>query len=469
MQVDAKGETTDLDRAASDRLKALLAAVNSGDAAVMQAFIDANGVSEPVPSGGYSPLPLVGKLLDLHRRSHGLEFVRMAKLEKGKATAVVQFRLTGHKHLLTIQVENAAPYRIANIPPALLVPTKLSLGSEAARFEHIGAYLDTVAEADLFSGVVLIARDGTAVFERAHGFADRERRIPNTIDTPFDIASTTKLFTSIAIGKLVEQGKLSYEDPLARFVPDFPDRQSAERIKIKHLLSHTAGLGNQFGPAYFNSIHELRSPQDVIDLVDREAPKFEPGEKWAYSNVGYLLLGLVIEAASGKTYYDYVRENLFAPAGMTSTSFPHQDQDAVVMAQRYDVKLDGQKLRYVKQEKYAQARGTSDGGSVSSAPDLIKFANALETGQIVKPETVRLHSDPKPELGSPKYGYGVMSIARTGEPLIGHGGNAPGVCTDFGSIPGTPYTVAVLSNSTMTSCIEVTSHILQALAVPKAA
>jgi hypothetical protein len=153
---------------------------------------------------------------------------------------------------------------------------------------------------------------------------------------------------------------------------------------------------------------------------------------------------------------------------MKSASFPHFDRDAVKMAQRYEIELHEGRLRYVNQAAKTPPRGTPDGGGLASAPDLIRLANALRAGRVVKPETFRLHSTPKPELGSPAYGYGFMTRARTGEPYLGHGGNGPGVCTDFGAVTGTPYTIVVLSNSTISTCISVTKKILQVLAPAKA-
>jgi hypothetical protein len=138
------------------------------------------------------------------------------------------------------------------------------------------------------------------------------------------------------------------------------------------------------------------------------------------------------------------------------------------MAQRYDMELRGSQLHYANQASKFTPRGVPDGGGIASAPDLLKLDTALRAGRVVKPETYRLHASPKPELGSPFYGYGFNMRARSGEPLLGHAGNGPGVCTDFGAVTGTPYTIVVLSNSTVTTCISVTSKILKVLAPPEA-
>ena len=458
---------------AAKRLKEVLELVNRGDAAAIQAYVRANGVDATKPPPWSAALPLAGQVLDLHRRSRGLELVRVAKVGDGVAIAVVRNKLTGDAQALAVEIEPQAPHRITGLPnvglgcPSASATSDSVAQSEEAQLQKIGDYLKSLADADIFSGVVVIARDGKPVFSKAYGYADREKKIANTIDTPFDLASTNKLFTGLAIGQLVEQGKISYEDPLSKFIPDYPDGESAKRIKIKHLLSHTSGLGGYFNEAYFNALDRMRSAKAALETGKREPLKFEPGTKWAYSNAGYQLLGRIIEIASGEDYYDYLRKNLFAPAGMTNTSFPHFDRDNVAMAQRYDLEFDGSGLRYVNQAFRTPPRGTPDGGGIASAPDLLKLANALRAGRIVKPETFRLHASPKPELASPTYGYGFTMTARTGEPLVGHPGNWPGVCTDFGTLSGTPYTIVVLSNSTASTCVPVTKKVLQVLAPPK--
>ena len=232
---------------AAERLKALVEAVNSGDASVMQAFLQANAVDPAKPPPGPpNALPLAGSIIDLHRRSRGLEIVRFDKLEAGEAVATVRNRLTGDTQALAVKTEPEAPHRLTSfglpLPDGKEVrPVAVGL-SEQARLQLLKAYLQRLGDAEVFSGVVVIARDGKPVLAEAHGYADRERKIPNAIDRPFLLGSMDKLFTSLAIGRLVEQGMLSYDDPLAKFVPDFPDPDNARRIRIKHLLSHTSGL-----------------------------------------------------------------------------------------------------------------------------------------------------------------------------------------------------------------------------------
>ena len=458
------------------RLKELLEAVNSGDAAAMKAYVKANGVNAtkppPWPPGA---MPLIGSVLDLHRRSQGFDFVRVATVDDSGTVAIVRNKLTGDEQGLAVKIEPQAPHRIIGIPNApLSVVAAFARAtpvaqSEQARLQHIGSHLKRLGDADIFSGVVVIARDGKPVFSEAYGYADREKKIPNTVATPFLLGSMNKLFTGLAIGQLVEQGKLSYEDPLSRFVPNFPDAESAKQIKIKHLLSHTSGLGNYFNSNFFKSLDRLRSVQAILDVAGRDAPEFEPGTSWRYSNIGYQLLGRVIEVVTGEDYYDYMRKNVFAPAGVTSDLFPNYDQDGVAMAHPYEIEFDGDRLHYVNKTATSPRRGGPAGGGIASAPDLIKLANAIHDGRIVKPDTYWLHASPKPEIASPMYGYGITPNARMAKrPLVGHGGNAPGQCTEFGTLTDTPYTVVVLSNATVNTCMWVVQKILQVLPPTKA-
>ncbi|HEX6314880.1 MAG TPA: serine hydrolase domain-containing protein, partial [Gemmatimonadaceae bacterium] len=296
-----------------------------------------------------------------------------------------------------------------------------------------------------------------------------EKKIPNTLDTPFLLASLTKPFTGLAIGQLVEQGKLSYDDPVSKFLPDYPDAESAKRIKIKHLLSHTSGLGGDiFGPALEQSIDKVTSVQAYIDVAERKPPAFEPGTKWGYNNLGFVLLGRVIEIVTGEDYYEYMRKNVFAPAGATSASFPLLPKSgvaAVPMALPYEGEFDFKNLRVGFSNYLGKQlrRGSPAGSSIISALDLIKLANAMNAGRIVKPETLRLHTSAKPELGSPNYGYGFFARKYGNRPLVGHGGNAAGQCTEFGELKDTPYTIVVLSNVTINTCIDVTARILRVL------
>jgi|GEM_PF-731066 len=291
-----------------------------------------------------------------------------------------------------------------------------------------------------FSGVVMLAKDGRPVFQRAYGVADRTRGIANTVDTRFNLGSMNKMFTAVAIAQLVSAGKLSYADPVSKYIPDFPTRAAAEKIRIEHLLTHTSGLGSYFSPRFFRE-----RPGNVAAMlaVAREdtALAFEPGTRSRYSNTGFLLLGAIIEKVTGQGYYDYVRDHVFAPAGMRESSWPG---DAGSAPQRA--------LEYVQPGEPGGAwvaddflRGSPAGGGVSTLGDLLRFSQALLAGRLVPMEQVRLLTAPKPELGSRAYGYG-FGITPRPMRIVGHNGGKPGVFAQLDIYPEAGYTTVLLMN-----------------------
>jgi CubicO group peptidase (beta-lactamase class C family) len=468
------------------RLNELLPVINSGDPAAMKAYLQANSFYPALQSWNEYLLPVV---LGLYRSSGGFELVRVTKIGvqqiqpqlTGHAVGILRNKITGEEEALVVYVESQAPYRITHLPglhPSLLAtlvqPAPSVAASESQKLQDIGSYLKRLADADIWSGVVVIMRNGQPVLSQTYGYADREKKIANTIDTPFLLGSMNKLFTGLAIGQLVERGKLSYEDPLSKFLPDFPDAESAKKIKIKHLLSHTSGLGDFIGTkAYTDALDRLLTVKDFIDAFERKPLAFEPGTKWSYSNMGFVLLGRVIDIATGEDYYDYMAKNVFAPAGMTSSSFPllPRNGPAVVpMAYPYEIEFNGERLLSVNKLGNDGGRGSPAGGGVASASDLIALSNALQSGRVVKPESFLLHSSAKPELGAPNYGYGfgVGLYTVNNRRLVGHGGNALGQCTNFGALNGTPYTIIVLSNLTIGTCVDVTVRIMRELALSQA-
>ena len=405
---------TEVQTAGVKRVKEMIEALNSGDYATIRAYFDAQ--SDP---NGFA------NALGRYHLSRGYDLLRVELVpDRGDLVAgIVRNRITGDEDYLAVRIEPQAPHRIAlfqaRVPDEVaaswkLKPVTSTAVTEKERLQEIGSYLKRMGDADIFSGAIVIARDGKPVFAQAYGYADREKKIPNTVDTPFLLGSMNKLFTGLAIGQLVEQGKLSYEDPLAKFLPDFPDPESARKIKIKHLLSHTSGLGDYLGSqAYRDALDRMVTAKARVDIFARTPPAFEPGTKWAYSNIGYELLGRVIEIVTGQDYYDYMQKYVFAPAGATSASFPLLPKNGVAvvpMAYPYAFTSSKGTLKDFENKLGVMfRRGSAAGNSIVSALDLIKLSNAMHDGRIVKPETLRLHSSSKPELGSTSYGYGFIA------------------------------------------------------------
>ena len=312
---------TEAQTAGVKRLKEIIEVLNTGDYAKTRAYFEANSVDIRTDVPGVKPgswnEQVFSQVLYRYYMSRGYDLVRVTtEPSRGDVVGILRNRTTGDEEYFAVRVEPQAPHRITWNPlfsAAVaatwnLKPAASAAVTEQERLQEIGSYLKRMGDAEIFSGAVVIARDGKPVFSQAYGYADREKKIPNTVDTPFLLASMTKLFTGLAIGQLVEQGKLSYDDPLAKFLPDFPDPESAKKIQIKHLLSHTAGLGtgssSLFNPELIDRQTTIKA---IVDALERKPLASEPGTKHVYSNMGFVLLGRVIEIVTGQDYYDYCR------------------------------------------------------------------------------------------------------------------------------------------------------------------
>lgn len=288
--------------------------------------------------------------------------------------------------------------------------------------ESLQAIADRAAADDKFSGVVVLAKDGQPVLERAYGFANPATKAKNRIDTKFNLGSINKIFTQVAIAQLAEAGKLSLSDTVRKHLPDYPS-PVADKITIQQLVEFRSGLGDFFGPEFMAAPpSKIRTLADYLPLFANKPLLFEPGTDQRYSNAGYIVLGLIIERASGQSYYDYVREHIFKPAGMTSSdSFAIDDN---VPNRAVGLTSHGAPQRHPNVEEMP-GRGSSAGGGYSNAPDMLRFAKALSDNKLLPPKwTEWIFKGPEHNLG----------IA----------GGAPGVNSALLIEP--PYTLVVLSN-----------------------
>lgn len=322
-------------------------------------------------------------------------------------------------------------------------PAHAAPGDSAAALRELESYFGREAAAGRFSGAIAIGRAGAPLFQKAWGMADRGRRAPTTTDTKFNIGSMNKMFTGVAIAQLVAQGKLRFDDPLAKFYPDFPSAEAARKIRVEHLLTHTSGLGS-----YFNERYMRERPQTIAGVIQvaREDTQlaFEPGTRWSYSNTGFLMLGGIIEKVTGQSYFDYVREHIYEPAGMRSSSSPAFGEAVSNLALAY-VPPRAPGGDTTVRPLY---RGTSAGGGVSTVTDLLRFADALLIGKLVPREYVKILTTAKPEVGSRDYGYGFgANRGGGGLSITGHNGGAPGVFANLDIYPEQGYATALLMNN----------------------
>ena len=315
----------------------------------------------------------------------------------------------------------------------------------------VGAYLDKQTQADEFSGVVLVAKNGKPIFHKAYGLANKNYNAPNQLDTKFNLGSINKDFTKIAIAQLAEQGKLSFTDPISKHLPDYPNREAAPKVTIQHLIKMTSGIGDFFGEKYINLPKErLRSIKDYFALFADEPLAFEPGTKHQYSNGSYIVLGAIIEAVSGQNYYDYIREHIFKPAGMLNTDSFELDKVVPNLATGYTrrASYDGQEETARRSNIYVMpARGSSAGGSYSTVEDLLKFTIALQNFKLISPAYTKwLLVDPMSDPPAPATVKAASSQIKIADGGLGLAGGAPGLNATIEMSVGSGYTAIVLSN-----------------------
>ena len=431
----------------------LLDVVADGDSATASAFVR-DHLGRDVR--GRSPEKMAALLVTLHRQSDGLKVER--SMMAGTALRMMA-RSTRGNRLLGMELE-AAPgdtTRIASITMMAMDERQMSgppkpwaTGplTDAQIAQVIRTNVKEAVDADRFSGVVLVAHRDSVLVHDVYGDADRESKRPNTRDTPHPTYSMGKMFTSVAIAQLVAQGKLSWDDTLAKVLPRYPNKDAAERITIRQLLTHTAGvpdvfLSKKFGGKEYAS-HEAMLP----DFAD--APlNANHGKSFDYSNGNFAVLAAVVERLSGLRYDEYLQRHVFGPAGMTGSEV----RPAMGYARFSELDPLGVEARRPESVRGAGKGGKSRpvgyGGGAYSAQDLFRFARALRTGKLVPPAIA--DSIVKGEVtmgGRTKYALGFFDRAMNGKRVVGHSGSNPdtGHDADLQMVWDDEWTVVVLSN-----------------------
>lgn len=423
---------------AEQQLRAWLSAFNSGDRASYEAFL-----RETFPSRAAR---LDGDLNFL-ARTGGFDIRKVESRTATGVTCLMEERAWNNVARAVMDVEAAAPHRITRLEvnlaprPADMAVRRLS---EAEIASAVRAKVDAQAAAGRFQGAVLVARNGKVIYSDAKGLADRENRTPNTLDTKFRMGSMNKMFTATAVLQLVQAGKVKIDAPLGTYLTGYPNRDVATKVTVHHLLTHTGGTGDIFGPEFDAHRLELKAPGDYVKLYGARGLEFEPGSKWQYSNYGFLLLGAIVEKVSGQSYYDYVRDHIFAPAGMTGSGSEPEDLAVPGRANGY-MQQNG---AWVLNTSTLPYRGTSAGGGYTTVGDLLRFATAL-TGHVLLDAThTALLTTGKAETPrGGKYAYGFEDTIDGGVRSFGHSGGAPGMNGDLRIFPDSGYVVAALANT----------------------
>ncbi len=414
--------------------QAYLDAFNTGDAAKADTFIKQHFPTSPRDAEDFAAFK---------NQVGGFSLVGIETATSTQLTALLRERF-GDYARLEIEVEPAAPHHIKTLklrpnpnPPGVAPPPRLD---DVALGQAIKAQLALLG--DDFSGAVLVSRKGQVVFSAAQGLADRERGTPNTVQTRFRVGSMDKMFTGVAILQLVQAGKLDPRAPLATYLKDYPNADFARKVTLHQLLTHTGGAGDIFEPEYDAKRLQVRTLQDYVDLFGKRPPEFEPGAKFQYANYGFILLGRVIEVASGQTYYDYVQDHIFGPAGMTGTGFEPES-----------TAVPGRAIAYEKGSASVTPatdlpwRGTSAGGGYSTVEDFNRFATALYDGRLLDAEHRRQLTEGRVEMApGMKYAYGFGVYVNASPVTVGHNGGAPGMNGELRIIGDAEGVVVALSN-----------------------
>ncbi len=435
------------DTPAGRRIRALLQAFEAGTPEAMKAFVAGN-----FAAGALSEMPAdqrAERLLGMAGETGPLEFHSVVRRTSEEVVFLARSRKGGDALEIAIRLEAAEPYGIRGLrfeeAPDPGAPQEGRKGSDAEVAAAADAHLAKLAAAGEFSGVVLMAREGQPFFHKAYGLADRSLNVPNRPDTKFNLGSINKIFTQTAIAQLAEKGKLSFSDTIRKHLPDYP-LAAADRITIQQLVSMTSGLGDFFGEKYDATPKaRIRTLEDYFRLFATDPLLYEPGTSRRYSNASYIVLGLIIEKLSGQSYYDYVRENIYVPAGMkASDSYP---QDAVVpdRATGYTSEDENEKrLSEPRTNIYAlPGRGSSAGGGYSTAEDLLRFDLAMRSGKLLSPAwTVWFYSDRTAPPSGPQTPGPPPKLAGG----RGAAGGTLGVNATLEMDLDTGYTIVVLSN-----------------------
>lgn len=362
------------DTPAGKRVQAYLQAFNTGTVEAYRSFFT-NHVS-PEALQRVSLDQRVERTRQLLSQTGTLEIRRVAE-QRADFISLIARTENGELLRLGFEFEPQPPYYFARLSIEQVESDQTS-SRKTDDLELIAAtlsYLDSLSNADAFSGVVLIAKAGKPLFENAYGLADREKKIPNRVDTKFNIGSINKTFTALAIHQLIADGKLSLSDPIKKILPAYPNKEAAEKVTVKHLLEMTSGIGDIFGERYRQTPKEqLRTLQDFLPLFADQPLLFEPGSNRRYSNGSYIVLGLIIEKLSGVDYYSYVRDKIFRAAGMNDTDWYVKGSQIENRAVGYIRTESGHRIPNTAS---LPERGSSAGGGYSTAQDLLKYTIAL--------------------------------------------------------------------------------------------
>jgi CubicO group peptidase (beta-lactamase class C family) len=438
-----------------ERIEMMFDAIRTGDEALAMRFYDevfSDGVKERFPLEAYMQF-----FHEFARTKRDIEFHSVREYDPPrKDSTVIVFRdpiLESWEAFIFRYAEGEKPdgklagfaVNAARTPSDVEPPGPLTEEEAVAELE---VFLDRLCDADRFSGTVMLARGDEILLTGNCGEASKRFLAPVNMETKFNLGSMNKMFTAVACMQLVEEGVLSLDEPISKWVDEtWLSAEITDVVTLHHLLSHTSGLGDYFNDTFEKgSRRRWREVDDYKELIWTDTLAFLPGTDWSYSNAGMFVAGVIVANASGQDYFDYIREHVYAPASMENTDCYDMDCPVENLAIGYwpsDECSSGWKNNYYEHV----IRGGPAGGGFSTAPDLYRFARALQEGKLVSEESLELlwtdHFDPERAFG---YGYGFGVHQTPAGKVVGHGGGFTGINANLDMFLDTGYIAAVMTN-----------------------
>jgi len=430
------------------RIQSLIDTLNSGDEGRVQKFF-----STEVGERFRTIVPMdehISVFLGFQRETGGVEFfgIRTFMPERpGETVVIVKDRNLEDWQGIVVRFGKGPDFLIDGLGMSPARPPKSVEEPPLTAEEFLkqtDAFMAKLIDKGLFSGTLLVAKGEKTLLTMAAGEASKAFHVPNTIDTKFNLGSMNKMFTSTAIVQLAERGKLSLDDPISKYVDEsWLPKDVTAKITIRHLLTHSSGLGSYFNETYFKSSRALfRKLDDYKPLIKDDRPAFEPGKQFQYSNTGMFLLGVVIEKVTGEDYFSYIRKAISEPAGMANTDCYEMDYPVENLAIGYS---PDPKSPYGWQNNLYKhvIKGGPAGGGFSTVKDLHKFALALLAGKCVSQDSLKeMWTD---HLGA-DYGFGFQVTEGADGKVVGHGGGFDGINSNLSIYLKSGHIVAVMSN-----------------------
>jgi CubicO group peptidase (beta-lactamase class C family) len=430
------------------RIKSAIEALNSGDAERFKRFLNedcAKSFREMVPLDVH-----IATAQRFYAEAGGIDFhsIRTFTPErKGQTVIIVKDRILGSWRALTFRFAEAPVFLVAGLgfssarAPLDVVEPALT---QTQALDEIRALVARLKKIDWYSGTVLVARGADILLTGIAGEANKSFHVPNNLDTKFNLGSMNKMFTATAVARLVEAGKLSFDDPISRYIDEtWLPKDVTAKITVRHLITHTSGLGSYFNETYMKSSRDLfRKLDDYKPLVKDDRPAFPPGERFQYSNTGMFLLGVIIEKVTGEDYFEHIRKAVYTPAGMTDSDCYEMDYPVENLAIGYS--SDPASPYKWQNNLYKHViKGGPAGGGFSTVKDLHRFALALLSGKLVSKALLdTMWTDFK---GS-RYGYGFVVVASPMGKAVGHSGGFPGINSQLDIYVDAGYIVAAMGN-----------------------